>query len=183
MPRLPLRSVASCLVLAGLAGLAACDSLVPGPALSRPAGKLRLGESVPRISEQEAIGQVLARVSRSTPDYRELSRYPRSDILFKDEECTGADRMMTPRLERRLRTLNRLVRREWDGVNLRVTEAWDENGEHGASSAHYEGRAADLTASDLDASKLGRLAFLAVEAGFDWVYFEDRTHVHASVRR
>ena len=89
----------------------------------------------------------------------------------------------TPRLERRLRTLNRLVRREWDGVSVRVTEAWDENAEHGPSSAHYEGRAVDLTTSDIDPAKLGRLAFLAVEAGFDRVYFEDRTHVHASVRR
>ena len=135
------------------------------------------------MSEQDAIGQVLVRVSRDMRDYRALLRSRSPDIVFKDEESTGADRMMTPRLERRLLSLNRLVRREWDGLSLRVTEAWDENGEHGPSSAHYEGRAVDLTTSDIDPSKLGRLAFLAIEAGFDWVYYEDRTHVHASVRR
>lgn len=175
-----LRLAPACL----MAALASCDGVSPGPPLSRARGQeLDLGERVPRMSEQDAIGRVLVRVSREMPDYRSLSRNRSSDIVFKDEESTGADRMMTPRLERRLLALHRLVRREWDGVGLRVTEAWDENGEHGPSSAHYEGRAADLTTSDLDPSKLGRLAHLAVEAGFDWVYFEDRTHVHASVRR
>lgn len=167
-----------------MAALASCDAVTPAPPLSRArAEELDLGERVPRSSEQDAIGRVLARVSREMPDYRSLARHRSSDIVFKDEESTGADRMMTPRLERRLLALQRLVRREWAGVSLRVTEAWDENGEHGPSSAHYEGRAADLTTSDLDPSKLGRLAYLAVEAGFDWVYFEDRTHVHASVKR
>jgi len=160
-----------------------CDVLSPTPPLAKSAGALELGERVPRIGEQEAIGQVSVRVSRRMPDYRRLLRNRSAEIVFKDEESTGADRMMTPRLERRLMALNRLVQREWDGLSVRVTEAWDENGEHGPSSAHYEGRAVDLTISDIDPAKLGRLAFLAVEAGFDWVYFEDRTHVHASVRR
>lgn len=175
-----LRLIAPCGVALWLAG---CDSLTRGPALSKRGAALELGERVPRLSEQDAIGQVLVRVSREMPDYRTLLRNRSPEIVFKDEESTGADRMMTPRLQRRLAGLNQLVRREWDGVSVRVTEAWDENGEHGPSSAHYEGRAVDLTTSDLDPGKLGRLAFLAVEAGFDWVYFEDRTHVHASVRR
>lgn len=175
-----LRFAPPCLLVASLW---CCDSHGPGPALSKPGGALQVGQSVPRMSEQDAIGQVLARVSREMPDYHLLRRHRSSEIVFKDEEGTGADRMMTPRLSRRVSTLHRLVQREWNGVSLRITEAWDEDGEHGPSSAHYEGRAVDLTTSDLDSSKLGRLAFLAVDAGFEWVYFEDRMHVHASVRR
>jgi hypothetical protein len=175
-----LRSVLLCIAAVSLYG---CDSLSRGPALSKTGGTLELGEHMPRMNEQDAIGQVLVRVARTMPDYRGLFRNQSSEIVFKNEETTDADRMMTPRLARRLSTLNQLVRREWDGLSVRVTEAWDENGEHGPSSAHYEGRAVDLTTSDIDPGKLGRLAFLAVEAGFDWVYFEDRTHVHASVRR
>lgn len=180
MFRHSLRVVPLCFTVLPLWG---CDALTPAPPLAKRAGALQLGERMPRVSEQQAIGQVNVRVSRGMPDYRRLLRNRSSEIVFKDEESTGADRMMTARLERRLMALNRLVQREWYGVSLRVTEAWDEDGEHGPQSAHYEGRAADLTTSDIDSTKLGRLAFLAVEAGFDWVYFEDRTHVHASVRK
>jgi hypothetical protein len=163
--------------------LVRCDSMVQVPALSKARGELQLGDQIPRLSEQEAIGAVEERVSRQASAFRGLARNRSADIVFKDEEATGADRIMTTRLEQRLARLNRLVREEWGDVRVRVTEAWDENGEHGAQSAHYEGRAADLTTSDLDSAKLGRLAYLAVEAGFDWVYFEDRTHIHASVRK
>lgn len=161
----------------------ACDAPVAAPPLSRASRELRLGAQHPDQSEREVIGRIEERVSRRSPAFRSLTQSQSREIVFKDEEATGADRWMTPRLSDRLERLSRLVQSEWGGVRLRVTEAWDEDLEHGPMSAHYEGRAADLTTSDLDAGKLGRLAFLAVEAGFDWVYFESRTHVHASVRK
>lgn len=160
-----------------------CDGLVPAPPLSKAARQLALGDQIPAMGEREAIGKIEAPVSRQSPHFRTLTHNDSTEIIFKDEESTGADRLMTPRLRARLERLSWLVRAEWSGVRLRVTEAWDEDREHGPQSAHYEGRAVDLTTSDLDPKKLGRLAFLAAEAGFDWVYFESRTHVHASVRK
>jgi hypothetical protein len=144
---------------------------------------LRVGDRFPDTAELTVIGAPGTRVRRGTDQYGGLIRCEDADIAFKDEEGTGADRMMTPRLELRLRRLSKAVPRHWPDARLRVTEAWDERGEHGENSAHYEGRAADLTTDPKDPTKLGYLARLAIQAGFDWVFYEDATHVHVSVRR
>lgn len=145
--------------------------------------QLQIGERVPDQAENEAVGGVQARVARGDPEWYRLTACQASRVMFKDEEHTGADRRMTPRLCELLGRLELAVEKEWPALTLRITEAWDEDGEHGRASLHYVGRAADLTTSDSDPGRLGRLARLAVDAGLDWVYFEDRTHVHVSVRR
>jgi Hedgehog amino-terminal signalling domain len=143
-----------------------------------------LHQKVPDISEAKAVGPFRAAILRDSPEFTQLVKNENPNIVFKSEEANkDDDRTMTPRLSERVNTLAELVQAEFPTIKLRITEAWDDSGIHAPTSRHLEGRAVDLTASDRDGRKLGRLAGLAVEAGFDWVFFEDSLHVHASVKR
>ncbi len=149
---------------------------------------MKLREKKPNVSESTAVGAITGKIHRNDKRYMteliDFRRYTSTFVVFKDEEHTGADYMMTQKLAERLLTLASLVQAKWKGaVKLRITEAWDENNEHNPVSTHYEGRAADITTSDRDSGKLGVLADLAVEAGFGWVFYENNAHVHVSVKR
>jgi hypothetical protein len=176
---------AALVVAAGLLALACEGRSSDDVSLSKRGGvrALLLHERVPDQSETKTLGPIAARVERGSAGYERLVRCEDASVVFKDEEGTGADRMMTPRLREKLERLARRVRQEWPELRLRVTEAWDERREHGDKSLHYEGRAADITTSDGDPDKLGRLAWLAHDAGLEWVLYEDVTHVHVSVGR
>lgn len=177
-----MRRSASKLLLAFPLLVVGCGDLGQAPSLSRETTEsFRPNEHRPEASESATVGAIEARVARGSAAFERLVRDDDPDIVFKDEEHTGADRMMTPRLRSALHRLDERVRRQWPGLSLRVTEAWDERSEHGPSSLHYEGRAADVTTSDVDPAKLGKLALLAADSG-DWVLRED-SHVHLSVRR
>lgn len=169
--------------------LAGCDELgrldrADGDSLvKRNRTQLALGERMPNEPEAQVVGEADAPISRSSTAFKSLVECEDCPFVFKDEERNKSDRLMTPRLRRGLTQLSKLVSQTWPKLELRVTEAWDDRREHGSGSMHYEGRAADITTSDQDPAKLGKLAALAVRAGLDWVYYENASHVHVSVKR
>jgi hypothetical protein len=175
--------IAASLALSGCEELRRLDSEDGDSLVKRSRSELTVGERVPNDSEARVVGAASEPVVRGSSAFKSLVACADCPFVFKDEERNESDRLMTPKLRRNLVQLSKLVNQTWPKLSLRVTEAWDDRREHGAGSLHYEGRAADITTSDQDPQKLGTLAALAVKAGFDWVYYEDASHVHVSVKR
>jgi hypothetical protein len=171
------------LLATGCDQLSALDRADGDSLVKRNRTQLAVGERFPNEAEVQVAGVADEPIFRGSGAFKALVECEDCPFLFKDEERNQSDRMMTPKLRHALVQLSKLVSQTWPKLELRVTEAWDDRREHGAGSLHYEGRAADITTSDQDSSKLGTLAALAVRAGFDWVFYENAAHVHVSVKR
>ena len=170
----------------------------------------KVHQKIPNRSEESVTGLV-EKTDRMTREdafkvMSDMRLFPRADmILFKDEERKKSrkkgkfkeeDFLVDPRLADPLITLGEIVLEQWvdpigggPAFQLRVTDSYDSMIEHSKRSNHYRGKALDLTLSPVPAStpdarkkKYGKLSRLAFCAGFEYVHFENKFHIHVSSR-
>jgi hypothetical protein len=164
--------------------------VIPLPGHNTKGGFTKAGVFVQGLGENLTSPPITGRISRGTADYARLQDitdvWARVDGTFKDEEPTpyrGDDHLVEPFLVEPLTRFAGLIEEarkqdRLDGSPIRITDGFDEQGEHSRTSLHYEGRAIDFGATD---DTLRRLAGLALLAGFDWVNVEtNRNHLHVS---
>ncbi|KAK2192294.1 hypothetical protein NP493_35g06091 [Ridgeia piscesae] len=152
---------------------------------------------------EDVVGEMDLAITRESADFKRLVQFAGRNIVFEDSErssawcgrsgnlcvdCTAgikgqasstrcADRMMSPRLYRSMRVLQKLVREQISGDKLKVIDAWDEpydgspTGDHGSKSLFREGRAAVLKLKNTP-GKLAKLTQLAICAQMDYVKFD-----------
>ncbi|MGD9873511.1 MAG: hypothetical protein AB7T27_04495 [Kiritimatiellia bacterium] len=98
-----------------------------------------------------------------------------------DKNDNEDDHLVHYAMEVPLKRLIELVARE--GGQLKVQDAYRDEGIHYPKSLHKEGRAIDLTCENMTLEKLAKLCWAAE---FDWVFYEapkgGGDHIHASVR-
>ncbi|XP_067023578.1 protocadherin Fat 4-like isoform X2 [Acropora muricata] len=142
---------------------------------------LSLGQRYPDAAEIATCGNIRDIIRRNSARFRKiLVRNTNNEIDFANDDC----RRMTARAKSKIDVLASRVRGRWSNVRLRVILGWtDQTPVDTQKLLHYEGRALRLQTSDRDSSKLRTLAGLAVEAGFDWVYYASSSYIHASVIR
>eukprot|EP00961_Rhodomonas_salina_P067164 901745-Rhodomonas_salina.1 len=111
-----------------------------------------------------------------------------ADIQYTDLNTTESQPrsncLVTRELGDALDILERQISAAWPNTHLRVIGTWNAP-EHGDTSLHSEGRAADIVVSGEDGSVLGRVAAMAVNAGAGWVKYVSGKcgalpHIHIS---
>lgn len=163
----------------------------------RPAPeKFPRNAKMPNVRERDASGEITN--GKFSPG-RDLIYVTDSRVWWEsdndgdsDNEC---DHSMHRAMEIPFRRLVNLVESQtkWQ---LRVQETYRPEGIHSGKSLHKEGRALDITLGYKNGEKLKtpaekheayeKLAKLAWQAGFDWVYYEYGSgtgpHIHVSVK-
>jgi len=164
----------------------------------------KIGMKFPNNSEKNASGELDIKIyPQSYEFYSSLEYYENKDALFKGDAIpklndhnknayifsspkTNPAHYYHPSIIEKLNTLVQLLKERDEYLKLRITSGLGLAEKHSPNSLHYQGRAVDLTLYDMYSHRrayesYSLLCELAILAGFDWVYYEDKYHIHASV--
>ncbi|CAK9290419.1 unnamed protein product [Gordionus sp. m RMFG-2023] len=145
---------------------------------------LVLKEYSPNVNELDITASgPLTSLHSTSPE--PLVRNLNPNIIFRNE----MDRYMSKTCSEKLNLLSMIVSLEWPGMRIKVMRGRDTLSNYPSQVSNdpryvllEKGRALDIATSDNGYSKNGFLAGLALEAGFNWVHYRERSYIHVSVK-
>ena len=98
---------------------------------------LSLKQRHPNENEAKVCGTIRDVIPRDSGRFRRiLIRNTNNQIVYSNDDA----RRMTARTKSKLDVLASLVVNEWEGVRVRVTQAWTDQVTSDKTSLHYEGK-------------------------------------------
>jgi hypothetical protein len=142
---------------------------------------LSLGDTNPASDEETAVGPVRNFVTPDCSRFNDLVVNDNEDITFLDDSEYA--RYMTQRLSEKLNLLEDLVSVAFAGnFSLVVRDGYQAPSVDSDPTTFNEGRSARVTLTPTPSeSDIAQLSRLAINARFDWVFFEDSQFLRVSV--
>uniref|UniRef100_A0A4W3I343 Hedgehog protein n=1 Tax=Callorhinchus milii TaxID=7868 RepID=A0A4W3I343_CALMI len=134
---------------------------------------------IPNVAEKTlgASGRYEGKITRNSERFKELTPNYNPDIIFKDEEDSGADRLMTQVQQPGLMNLSSLGH-VWKGLKIVLSQAFEEIGANSLPTLRSHKLSIEVSTSQRRRKKKTQAVQTAGEAGNRWMFRISLSRLH-----